>query len=72
MLSLVSGWYPHYLVVEKAYHAVLKYYIERPNDRFGLNNSINGLMTDSGLRLGTKDKTKRKQKEGKYGIKKLT
>ena len=37
-----------------------------------LNNSINGLMTDSGLRLGTKDKTKRKQKEGKYGIKKLT
>ena len=30
MLSLVSGWYPHYLVMEKAYHAVLKYYIERP------------------------------------------
>ena len=29
-------------------------------------------MTDSGLRLGTKDKTKRKQEEGKYGIKKLT
>ena len=29
-------------------------------------------MTDSGLRLGTKVKTKRKQKEGKYGIKKLT
>lgn len=36
MLSLVSGWYPHYLVVEKAYDAVLKYYIERPDDRLGL------------------------------------
>lgn len=35
VLSLVSGWYPHYLVVEKAYHAVLKYYIERPDDRLG-------------------------------------
>ncbi len=36
MLSLVSGWYPHYLVMKKAYHAVSKYYIELPNDRFGL------------------------------------
>ena len=26
MLSLVSGWYPHYLVMGKAYDAVLKYY----------------------------------------------
>ena len=39
MLSLVSGWYPHYLVMGKAYDAVLKYYIERPNDRLGLNHS---------------------------------
>ena len=35
MLSLVSGWYPHYLVMGKAYDAVLKYYIERPDDRLG-------------------------------------
>ena len=35
MLSLVSGWYPHYLVMVKAYDAVLKYYIERPDDRLG-------------------------------------
>lgn len=36
MLSLVSGWYPHYLVMGKAYDAVLKYYIERPDDRLWL------------------------------------
>ena len=34
MLSLVSGWYPHT--------------IERPNDRLGLNTTLNGLMTDWG------------------------
>ena len=35
MLSLVSGWYPHYLVMGKAYDAVLKYYFKQPDDRWG-------------------------------------
>ena len=33
MLSLASGWYPHYFVMKKP---IMKYYIERPNDRLGL------------------------------------
>lgn len=50
MLSLVSGWYPHYLVMGKAYDAVFKFYIERPDDRLGPLKGISSLSESLELR----------------------